>query len=313
MTPISHGRERIIFVPGQSPKPPPEEYRAELWRCLVEGVRRVEAPLAASLEQRRECFRLIPWNYLYYGQHEDLSRDRPWIDRLLATPGPSGRDIRDAHSWRTRAAWLVYTLGDLLPFLVHFLPDPEIRATLEASRRYFENDDGIAGGVRDLLGRALEEAAAARARVLLIGHSLGSVIAYDTLWERDRRESGAWRVDLFLTLGSPLGVRFIQHRLRGARHRGRERFPGNLRRWVNVAAVGELRALDRRLRGDYATMLELGLIDEIRDETEGVYNYFRNEDGLNVHRDYGYLVNHVTGRAIAEWLRGAPQGESTPP
>ncbi|MBA3562521.1 MAG: hypothetical protein H0W33_00635 [Gammaproteobacteria bacterium] len=291
-------------MPGQSPKPPPEEYRAELWRCLVEGVRRVDAPLGESLARRRACFHLIAWNYFYYGEHDELDRDREWIDRLLATPGPSERDIREARSWRTRVAWLIYSLGDLLPFLVHFLPDPEIRATLEASRRYFENHDGVAGGVRDLLSSALDEAAKEQARVLLIGHSLGSVIAYDTLWERDRREPRDWSVDLLLTLGSPLGVRFIQRRLRGARASGGKRYPGNLRRWINVAAVGELRALDRMLRGDYLPMLELGLIEEIRDETEGVYNYFRNENGLNVHRDYGYLVNTVTGHAVADWLRG---------
>ncbi|MGH8496314.1 MAG: hypothetical protein ACREVN_09280 [Gammaproteobacteria bacterium] len=292
-------------MPGQSPKPPTEEYRVELWRCLVEGVRRVDATLGADLAQRRDCFRLVPWNFLYYGRHDDLERDRRWIDRLIATPGPSELDIQEAHSWRTRVAWLIYSLGDLMPFLVHFLPDPEIRATLEASRRYFENDDGVAASVRSLLRHALDEAARDQARVLLIGHSLGSVISYDTLWERDRRNPDAWRVDLFLTLGSPLGVRFIQRRLRGALGQGRDRYPGNVRRWINIAAAGELRALDRRLRDDYAPMLELDLVEELRDETEGVYNYFRNDDGLNVHRDYGYLVNAVTGRAIADWLRRA--------
>ncbi|HUO82832.1 MAG TPA: hypothetical protein VM616_08255 [Gammaproteobacteria bacterium] len=294
-----HGRDLILFVPGQGPKPPAETYRAALWRCLVEGVRRAEAPLAAELGARADCFRLIAWNHSYYGVHADIERDRRSIDRMLAAPGPTALDIREAQSLRVRLAWLVYSLADLLPFLVHFLPDPEIRATLEASRRYFENDERIGDRVRELLCRALDEAAAADTRVLLIGHSLGSVVAYDTLWER----GGGWRVDLFLTLGSPLGVRFVQRRLRGAHAAGRDRYPVNVRRWVNIAAVGELRALDRRLRGDYAEMLGLGLLEALRDETEGVYNNFREGDRLNVHRDYGYLVNPVTGRAIADWWR----------
>lgn len=298
------GRDLVLFVPGQGPKPPSQDYRAALWRCLVEGVRRVDAPLAAEIGRYADGFRLIDWNHPYYRLHADFERDRRSIERLLAATGPSGLDRREAHSWRTRLAWLVYSLADLLPFLVHFLPDPEIRATLEASRRYFENDAGIADGVRELLSRALDDAAADDARVLLIGHSLGSVIAYDTLWERDRRPAASWRVDLFLTLGSPLGVRFIQHRLRGADAAARDRYPGNIRRWINIAAVGELRALDRRLRGDFAAMLELGLVDELRDETEGVYNYFREGQVLNVHRDYGYLANEITGREIAAWWRG---------
>jgi hypothetical protein len=298
-----HGRDLILFVPGQGPKPPAEIYRAALWRCLVEGVRRAEAPLAAELEAGADRFGLVPWNHPYYGVHADIARDRDAIERLLAAPGPTARDMREAQSWRVRLAWLVYSLADLLPFLVQFLPDPDIRATLEASRRYFENEDGIADRVRALLRQALDEAAAADARVLLIGHSLGSVVAYDTLWERERDSPGGWRVDLFLTVGSPLGVRFVQHRLRGAHAAGRDRYPGNVRQWVNIAAVGELRALDRRLRGDYAEMLELGLLEALRDETEDVYNSFREGNRLNVHREYGYLVNPVTGRAIADWWR----------
>lgn len=266
-------------------------------------MRRSDAEIAERLACRQDCFRLIAWTDACYQAHDDAERDRPWIERLLSVPGPSERDLREAHSWRTKAAWLIYSIGDLLPFLVHFLPDAEIRATLEASRRYFDNAEGVGDRVRGLLGSVLDEARNDATRILLIGHSLGSVIAYDTLWERSRSGWGGPRIDLLLTLGSPLGVRFVQHRLRGADAAGPERYPDNVRRWINIAAVGELRALDRRLSGDYAPMVESGLIEEIRDETDDVYNFFRGPEGLNVHRDYGYLVNPATGRVIADWWR----------
>ena len=35
------GRRIILFVPGQQPKPVPDAHRSQLWRCLLEGVRRL--------------------------------------------------------------------------------------------------------------------------------------------------------------------------------------------------------------------------------------------------------------------------------
>ena len=77
---------------------------------------------------------------------------------------------------------------------------------------------------------------------MLVGHSFGSVIAYDTLWEMSRGESGG-RVDLFVTMGSPLTMRYIRHHLHGRHLQGADRYPTCIRRWVNLAAVGEVTAL----------------------------------------------------------------------
>lgn len=62
---------------------------------------------------------------------------------------------------------------------------------------------------------------------VLIGHSLGSVVALDHLMRRPDR-----RYDLLLTLGSPLGLRFVRDRLTPAG--GPAVRPGNVGRWVNV-------------------------------------------------------------------------------
>ena len=91
---------------------------------------------------------------------------------------------------------------------------------------------------------ALLEAWSAGEQVLLIGHSLGSVIAYDTLWELsrgERHENG--RVSLFMTLGSPLASPMILRGVQGARLSGRERYPEIVDRWQNFSARGEITAL----------------------------------------------------------------------
>ena len=181
------------------------------------------------------------------------------------------------------------------------MPDPKVKATIEETLRYFENRDGAAELVRQPLERAFHEVCDLNVPFMIIGHSLGSVIAYDALWKLSHEGTSACRVDLFLTLGSPLGTRFVQKRVLGHGARGRQRFPANIRRWHNITAVGDLTAFDPWVRDDFRDMIRLGLVEDIRDTHEPVYNYFRSSDGLNVHRSYGYLVNPAVGAVIASW------------
>jgi hypothetical protein len=136
---------------------------------------------------------------------------------------------------------------------------------------------------------------------LLIGHSMGSVIAYDALWQLSHQSYDSYQLDTFLTLGSPLGQRYIQRRLLGNDKKGVAEFPTNIRRWVNITAYGDMTSIDANIANDFAEMMDLGLIDAIEDRQ--VYNYFRQDgDGeLNVHAEYGYLVNEETAAIIAAW------------
>ena len=140
-------------------------------------------------------------------------------------------------------------------------------------------------------------------KVLLIGHSLGSVIAYDALWELSHEEGLAGKIDLFLTIGSPLGMNYIQRRLKGSAFAGKNKYPNNIQHWVNISSIGDITALDRVFSDDFSMMLELGIVDSIVDHCDGIYNFFRNEEGLNCHRSYGYLVNPAVGKVIADWWR----------
>ena len=106
-------------------------------------------------------------------------------------------------------------------------------------------------------------------------------------------------------MGSPLGQNYLQKRIMGHAASGEDRYPNNIRRWTNLAAVGELTAINPSLRTEFGEMLELGLVESI-DDVE-VFNYFRLDGQLNVHAEYGYLVNEVTGRLVADWWREVAQ------
>lgn len=80
---------------------------------------------------------------------------------------------------------------------------------------------------------------------LVIGHSLGSVIAYSWLKDNDLEDPPA-----LITLGSPLGLEAIRRRvIRGDSH---PRWPGRIRSWTNIAATHDAVAMVKKLAPLYS-------------------------------------------------------------
>jgi hypothetical protein len=291
----------MLYVPGLRTKPPPRTYARELFRCLVEGVRRIDPQVAVEIHEHEPSFDLAGWTYDFYGQHRDIECDLPGIEEILKRREPSPHDIAEAVSLRRRLVRWLYRLADHLPFLIPQVADERLELHLADLRRYVRNELDVAEAIRRLVKLPLRAAGKSGRPILLIGHSMGSVIAWDALWQMSREVGDEVQIDLFMTMGSPLGQRYIQRRLLGRREQGENRYPANIRRWVNIAAVGELTAIDMHLRNDYADMKRLGLVDSIEDFA--VFNHYRTNGELNVHSEYGYLVNQVTATLIRDWWR----------
>ena len=294
----------ILYVPGLLPKPEADRHRQALRRCLLEGVRRQDAAVAEQIEASERSFDLVAWTYDFYREHRDYGLDAASIDDLLAKPDASEQDIVEASSPGKRLMRWLYRVGNLFPFLIPHLADERIELHLRDLMRYVRNSNGIAAHTREMLKMPLRAAWEAGRPVLLAAHSMGSVIAYDALWEMSRDERDDLRVDLLLTMGSPLGQNFLQRRILGHDSSGPARYPDNIRRWVNLSAVGDMTAVDPYLRSEFGEMLELGLIESIEDIE--IFNFYRHDGELNVHAEYGYLVNKVTAAAVADWWRQQP-------
>jgi hypothetical protein len=295
----------IIFVPGLKPKPPPAVHRAELMRVLSAALERVRPRAALRLGEHPQIFSLAAWTHLLYGSYRDIALDLPGIERLVRQPAPSASDLKAMDSWAVRITRWRHLVGDGLPFFGRWLAQPALRSTMLEAGHYLSNRDGVARAIRATLDIALRRAWEADERVLLIGHSLGSVIAYDTLWELSHgREPARGRLDLFVTLGSPLATKFIRRSVRGADADGANRYPLNVRRWANFSAKGDLTALHPRLEPHFREMLELELVESIEDCVD-LENHFHTELGLNVHEAYGYLANPHVARVIGDWLEAA--------
>jgi hypothetical protein len=296
--------KKIIYVPGKNPKPPAVLHQQQLFRCLLQGVQHIDPDIADDIEAT-DSFSLVAWNRHFYDTDIDIGQITPWVDQLLALQTFPESDIAAVRSMKYRLARLLYQIGDHLHWLIPLIPDQRIKASIQDTGRYFSNHNNIACKIRDLQKQPLREAAENNDKVLLIGHSMGSIIAYDSLWELHYLENLRDCVDTLLTIGSPLGMHYVQKHLSGLNHKQTPSYPGNFRQWINISARGDLVALDRSLADDFRAMIDLQQIESITDWCEGIFNHYRDSKGLNVHKSYGYLINPVVSNTIADWWRTA--------
>ncbi len=298
----------ILYIPGLLPKPEPELHRDALMRCLLTGVERLDTEVANEIRAVPGAFDVVSWTYDFYRTHRDFSLDAPSIERVVTQEVPSKEDIAEASSWKRSLTRWIYTLGDLMPFLIPHVASERMEVHLRDLWRYLRDDNGIATHTRRMLKIPLRAATKGGHPVLLIAHSMGSVIAYDSLWELTHGTRDRVLVDLLVTMGSPLGQRYMQERLKGAGLTGHERYPNNVRAWKNLAAVGDLTALDPYLADDFVEMLELGILESFVDQP--VHTHFRLDGELNVHSEYGYLINETTAQTVVEWWRATERSGS---
>ena len=291
----------ILYIPGLLPKPEPELHRAALLRCIIAGVRKHDEEVAEQIEAAEGSFEIVAWTYDFYREHRDMALDSAAIDAVIKQREASDDEIREASGWRRRATVWLYRLGDLIPFLIPHLATEKMEVHIRDLRRYIRNRNGDADHAREMFKEPVRAACESGRPVLLIAHSMGSIIAYDALWEMTHKDDEKVRIDRLITTGSPLGQSFLQKQIFGHDLSGEARYPDNIRRWTNLAAVGDLTAIDPVLKNDFGEMLELGLVESIEDEA--VFNFFKLDGQLNVHAEYGYLVNEVNGRVVADWWR----------
>ncbi|NJP50240.1 hypothetical protein HCJ93_09170 [Streptomyces sp. SBST2-5] len=108
-------------------------------------------------------------------------------------------------------------------------------------------------GGREPVRQRVREALLRHRPEVVVAHSLGSVVGYETLHEL----ADELDVRLLLTLGSPLALpHAIFHRLVPGPRDGRGVRPPNVRRWVNVADRGDFVAIPKGELGRVFTGVE---------------------------------------------------------
>jgi len=138
--------------------------------------------------------------------------------------------------------------------------------------------------------------------IMLIAHSMGSIIAYDML-RNIGRENPAFSVAHFVTIGSPLGLPHVKAKVYEERSSYSPAVPVRTptivtEKWVNYADRKDMVAFDVHLRDDY------GPNDRgIRVEDDLVINDYTSPTGeRNHHKSYGYLRTPELSEHIRDFI-----------
>ena len=142
-------------------------------------------------------------------------------------------------------------------------------------------------------------------KIMLITHGTGSVVAYDVLWELSNDtetypEYGQYKVDQWLTLGSPLGDRIVQKRLLGAKEMDESKFPSNVISWHNLSAEDDYACHDTTLADDFKKMMVQRRVSAVHDYQ--VFNLAVRYGKSNPHSSLGYYIHPRVSKIISDWL-----------
>jgi hypothetical protein len=177
---------------------------------------------------------------------------------------------------------------------------------------YWNEKSDFGSRLRDRVRTAICEATDGDSQLLLVTHGTGCIVAYDVLWQlsHDPQYQELFegrKIDLWITLGTPLGDTSTRRRLFGAKEKGTRRYPSNIVSWHNLAAEDDYVCHDNTVADDFKPMLKQKQVSTIRDYA--VYNLAVRYGKSNPHSSVGYLIHPRIAHIVSEWLR---QGHAAP-
>lgn len=300
----------IILVHGRAPKPEKEDLQRFWTEALRHGIERDHPTKVAALNQATTEF-------VYYGNHNnafldpdhdtaaDAASRRVTLDQLKAHPRNDFNSEDIYNALPGKASWKE-TLVDSVAGIGAFfrVSEPLIHLVAKDMTEYWNIESDFGSRVRYPMIQPLKDAMDRVDDILVIAHSLGTMIAYDTFWKFGH--TGEYRptytdkkIDLFISIGSPLADETVKRNLKGAQVSGLRKYPNNIRRWVNIAAEDDYIAHDETMANDYRDMRPL-LDHPIRDIR--VFNFAVRHEKSNPHHGAGYLIHPELSQIVADWL-----------
>jgi hypothetical protein len=277
--------KRIIGIHGLKNKPAPGVLRAWWTAAIAEGLSRNREGQRVDVD-----LALAYWADVMYPSPVVVAEEgEPYVAAEGTGPLPRGISIR-----RIAAARIQEGVGKVLE-LVFGTPVTEdmVRDALETRApdlHRYGHDRAAREAVQERLTEELRAAHAGGRPIMLIAHSMGSIIAYDVLAAAGRALPGL-RISHFVTVGSPLGLSPVKEIIAAPL-----RVPECVERWSNLADPRDhVARWDTRLSSDFR---ENSGGAEISDHL--VVNGYVSPSGKpNPHKIYGYLRTPEMSELIA--------------
>ncbi len=267
----------IIGVHGLANKPP-EDTLAGWWRdSIIEGLARNQQRKSKDI-----AFDMVYWAHCGYERPIPNNENKEPYKKATGGQGPL--PIYKDGWWDDVVAGFADVAATPLDWAKRYfgideIADAVLGAKLKDLAQYYE-DESYREKTRELLKKKLDLYAGRR--IMVIAHSMGTIIAYDVL-RRLGREDPSARIDHLVTIGSPLGLPHVKYRI--YQENDRVRTPTVVAKWTNLADRRDPVAADVHLAGDYAAN-DRGV--EVRDDLV-INGYVSPEKEPNYHKSYGYL------------------------
>lgn len=273
----------VIGIHGLNNKPEPHILRDWWIAAISEGISRNCGGQKVDVD-----FELAYWaDVMYSAPVAPTEQAEPYV-----AAGGSGSLPRAGSLIRTIAAALIREgVGKVLEVVFGAAVAEKVKTRAPDLRRY-KYDRATRDAVQERLSERLRAAYAGGRQIMLIAHSMGSIIAYDVLRDAGRTLPGL-RISHFVTVGSPLGLAAVKEVSVAPL-----RVPECVARWSNIADPRDRVARwDTRLSSDYREN-SAGVV--VTDHL--VINGYVSPSGKpNPHKIYGYLRTPEISELIASF------------
>ncbi len=309
--PFNKERKIIIGIHGLSNKPP-RRLLAKWWRrSLRDGLLRHQNFRGFFR------FRMVYWADVIYEKPQDpgitdknhpLYLDEPYVP-LLHSKRPSrgswGKKLFDKFEHIIDGLFL----NKKTFFSFNYLADQILRKKYRDLDIYYREgllteeaqNENLA---RDVIRKRLKDMLLKHKgkKIMLIAHSMGSIIAYDVLFSlQDEME-----IDTLITIGSPLGLpmvisKFFDEHSIVYNAKTRRKTPDNIHHWYNFSDIDDGIAANDDLSDEFLPN-KLG----VKPIDQTIYNDYKNWDTENAHKSFGYLRTPEMSKVVYTFLLKLP-------
>jgi len=307
-------RRSILIVHGCDFKPPSEVFLEHAAVALRAGIERdypenvgvfdtLHVDIAYYGDLGNE---LLSSAGRYYDEQLDIGDRRNALDDLRKIPNRKKFGLQQYDKLRGKSAIPEAVADVASPVLGALgLTTLLVSAVARDFAAYLRGDSEFTELARERIHSKLGPLLKRGDQVMLMTHGTGAAIAYDVLWqlshdERYRDEFQDCKVDVWVTLGSPLSDNSVRRWLLGARRKAPQRFPTNIITWVNVSAEDDYVCHDKTVANDLKAMMRERLISSIVDHR--IYNHTLRYGKSNPHCSLGYFIHPRVAKIVVDWL-----------
>ncbi len=297
----------IIGIHGLGNKPPRDILEKWWQQSIAEGLKRIGHPRKEfnfELVYWADSLHPVPLNPDETDKSNDLylsERYVPAAKRIKNRPNGFKEKFmnffkrqRDKILFNERMHVKFPSFTDLI--IKHFFKDLDIYFTQKCVEE--NKSDCLAKDIiREIITNALKKHK--RKDILLIAHSMGTIVTYEVLINSERDVI----IDSLVTIGSPIGVPFIFDKLKNDFNvvpddNSKLRTPGNIKtEWINLADTE-----DKVARSVNLSEIFKFNSNNVEPSSILVYNDYESEGIENPHKSFGYLRTPELAQIIDDFL-----------